>query len=356
MYTVSNNNSAQVLTARRIKETLDSIVDEMANTAYAFVANPDKDFTRNRVLTFNKMIRIIISMGGNSLQKELFDFFKDTEHFATKSAFVQQREKICPEAFKYLLHQFNKSCADDKTYMGYYLYACDGTTVNVAKNPANKETFISTQETVGYNQYHVNALYDIINKIYVDAIVQGIHYMNEPQAAVNMVNSLNHRGKAILICDRNYAALNLIEYCNRKDGLDYLIRVRYNWITEIKNLPMEEFDKEIVFEIRTTQTKEDKLAYQCGVAKYISGKSPKGKNKSSQHWDFESPYRMSIRVVRFKITEDTYETVITSLDKCSFSLEKIKELYGLRWNIETSFRDLKYTIGMVNFHARKDIL
>ncbi len=26
----------------------------------------------------------------------------------------------------------------------------------------------------------------------------------------------------------------------------------------------------------------------------------------------------------------------------------------MRWGIETSFRDLKYAIGMVNFHARKD--
>lgn len=32
---------------------------------------------------------------------------------------------------------------------------------------------------------------------------------------------------------------------------------------------------------------------------------------------------------------------------------KIKELYASRWGIETSFRDLKYTIGMLNFHSKK---
>lgn len=31
----------------------------------------------------------------------------------------------------------------------------------------------------------------------------------------------------------------------------------------------------------------------------------------------------------------------------------MKELYHARWGIETSFRDLKYTIDVVHFHGRK---
>lgn len=31
----------------------------------------------------------------------------------------------------------------------------------------------------------------------------------------------------------------------------------------------------------------------------------------------------------------------------------IKDLYAGRWGIETSFRDLKYTVGMLNFHSKK---
>ena len=63
---------------------------------------------------------------------------------------------------------------------------------------------------------------------------------------------------------------------------------------------------------------------------------------------------MTIRIVRFQITEDRYETIATSLDRFTFPAERIKELYNMRWGIETSFRDLKYAIGMVNFHARKE--
>ena len=32
----------------------------------------------------------------------------------------------------------------------------------------------------------------------------------------------------------------------------------------------------------------------------------------------------------------------------------MKDLYHMRWGIETSFRELKYAIGLVNFHARKE--
>ena len=33
--------------------------------------------------------------------------------------------------------------------------------------------------------------------------------------------------------------------------------------------------------------------------------------------------------------------------------KELKRLYAARWGIETSFRDLKYTVGMLNFHSKK---
>ena len=32
----------------------------------------------------------------------------------------------------------------------------------------------------------------------------------------------------------------------------------------------------------------------------------------------------------------------------------MKELYHMRWDIETSFRDMKYSIGAIHFHSKKD--
>lgn len=64
-------------------------------------------------------------------------------------------------------------------------------------------------------------------------------------------------------------------------------------------------------------------------------------------------YTLDFRIVRFKVTDQLYETVITNLDEDAYPPNKLKELYALRWGIETSFRDIKYTIGMLNFHSKK---
>ena len=45
---------------------------------------------------------------------------------------------------------------------------------------------------------------------------------------------------------------------------------------------------------------------------------------------------------------------MTSLNRFEFPLAEIKKLYHLRWQIENSFRDLKYAVGLVNFHAKKE--
>lgn len=62
---------------------------------------------------------------------------------------------------------------------------------------------------------------------------------------------------------------------------------------------------------------------------------------------------MKFRAVRFQISEEIYETVYTNLSAKEFPVEKIKELYYRRWGIETSFRELKYAIGLASLHGKK---
>jgi hypothetical protein len=64
-------------------------------------------------------------------------------------------------------------------------------------------------------------------------------------------------------------------------------------------------------------------------------------------------YQISFRVVRFVLPNGDYETVITNLPVADFSPDEIKSIYNMRWGIETSFRALKYTVGLTNFHAKR---
>jgi len=181
----------------------------------------------------------------------------------------------------------------------------------------------------GFNQFHINALYDILNKTYLDCIVQPKSKCNEIGACTDMVKA-NTFDKAILLADRGYGSLNLLETIHRTENLDYLFRIKNDWLTEVKALPMKELDTEIEFELRTAATNEDKILFAQGKAKWISGKSKFGKYKKSTTWHYESPFRMKLRIVRFKITDTTYETIVTSLNRFEFPLEEIKSLYHKR--------------------------
>ena len=64
-------------------------------------------------------------------------------------------------------------------------------------------------------------------------------------------------------------------------------------------------------------------------------------------------YDLSFRIVRFKVDDDKYETLVTNLDENEFKLDDFKDLYHLRWNEETAFYYLKHAVGMLYFHCRK---
>ena len=67
----------------------------------------------------------------------------------------------------------------------------------------------------------------------------------------------------------------------------------------------------------------------------------------------DDTYDISFRVVRIKISDDTYECLVTNLPRKEFNMQQLKLLYFARWSIESSFRKLKYTIGLNNFHSYK---
>nr|MBQ4172938.1 transposase [Ruminococcus sp.] len=64
-------------------------------------------------------------------------------------------------------------------------------------------------------------------------------------------------------------------------------------------------------------------------------------------------YSLHLRFVRIQITDDLFEVLVTNLDENEFPPCILKQLYSMRWGIETSFRKLKYTIGLSAFRSKK---
>lgn len=128
--------------ADSIKKNLDIVLTEMYECSQLFVKNPEKDFTRNRKLDFKEMLNILLSMGGNSLKIELMKYFSYDVEAATCSAFVQQREKILPEALEFLFHRFILISVNPNYYDGYRMLAVDGSDLCIAHNPKDTIFYI----------------------------------------------------------------------------------------------------------------------------------------------------------------------------------------------------------------------
>ena len=344
--------------AQKIYNNLESSIDHIVNNKEQYVVNPHRNFIRNRKLPLKCVIKEILSMEGGSLKKELYRFSQNKKIQLTPSAFVQQRSKISSKAFKDIFYRFNDCCRDSRTYRGYKLLAVDGTDINHYRNP-NLDSFItSSQYPHGYNQIHLNAIYDILNKTYVNVLLQPRPKEHERNALIQMISEQSFRDKSIIIMDRGYEGYNTIAHLLRTPNLDFVCRVKHGTgaIKRIAELPMEPLDVDVEVEIATSQKNIDKARNRV----ILLQASKKGKINSPKtnlrRWDFESPYTLKFRVVRFLLDTGEYETIITSLTRKVFSIKEIKELYHMRWGIETSFRELKYAIGLINLHCKKEDL
>ncbi len=60
--------------------------------------------------------------------------------------------------------------------------------------------------------------------------------------------------------------------------------------------------------------------------------------------------------MRLKLADGSAQMLITNLDPAQFPLSALQKLYAKRWGIETSFRELKYTVGLIHLHSRKSDL
>ncbi|WP_342556502.1 transposase [Paenibacillus sp. FSL H8-0548] len=248
--------------ANSLKKTLTSLIREMSAAPAPYVKNPEKDFTRMKKLSFETVMQLLIAMGGNSIYKELLESQGYNVNTATTSAFVQQRNKILPSAVEFLFHAFTESYTAIKDYRGYRLLAVDGSDLHIATDSTDTDTYFQSQpNTKGYNLLHLNAAYDLCNRLYVDAIVQPRRLCNEGRALAAMVDRSSIQGKTIVIADRGYESYNNFAHLERK-GWNYVIRVKdldSNGILSGLRLPASgAFDIDVHLTLTKKQTKEVK--------------------------------------------------------------------------------------------------
>lgn len=306
----------------RVRNDLYNVIDKsrkeyaVRQKENADSGNKSVNYTRTRILDFNTTVKLLVSMQGGQIAKELYKAGLKV----SASAFVQRRKQLGWQDFERVFESFVPAKEELKTYKDYRVLVVDGSALNIARNPKSES------------------------------------YMVNTGALAFMLSWYGFNEKTHIFADRGYESYNTFaHFMELGSNAKFLIRVKQNKsaMREVAKLPMTELDTDVSFTVTTTQTNEDKANNYIFVQKRKNADrtySPKTKNA---RWEYLSPYPMSFRVVRFMLSTGEYETLTTNLPK-SFTLQEIKELYHARWGIETAFRELKYSIGLINLHGKSD--
>lgn len=360
-------------------EILDECIKALCENIHKYTKN-SSDFIRNRKMNAYTTIRTMLNMQGQSLNKELIDAFPNMDERVTASAFVQQKAKLTLDMFLAILRNFNAQkpeIAKEKLYKGKYaLYAVDGSDFNPVYHADSKYAIfynqVSNKKANGdlgkpYSQIHANMLYNLSDRSYEDVVLQPRSQMDERSACIDMIHRLDENTKSpfIFIADRGYEGFNIFAHGNSLKNGKFVIRVRtskYKNIKEITELSDEECDVETVFHTVTSTNKYSKRPdyyHYINNAPKKSHKAELSKKTRYVRWDFEDEKDIPCRIVKFQINDpdsgkEVWEVLVTNLPREEASVDDLKELYHMRWGIETSFRDLKYALGGIQFHSKKD--
>ena len=160
----------------------------------------------------------------------------------------------------------------------------------------------------------------------------------------------------IVLADRNYEAYNNF-VCLEKTGWKYLIRIKDSNRKNAYGIKLPD-EPEFDLPVRMTLgrlTPQQLRQQEIPVPKhyYRIPNSVPFDYLDAESTDF---YEFSARIVRLQVKDSRTQLLLTDLDAAQFPLSARRELYARRWGIETSFRELKYTVGLMHLHSRKSDL
>lgn len=284
-----------------------------------------QDFTRTRKMSFPQMLCLIIGYTKKSLQVGIYEFLskmKSTETYS-KQAFSKGRLRINPEAIKELfdlsVREFYAK-AEFLLYNGYRLCAIDGVRCNL---PPSEELYNEYGEQLTRGKYQIQALgscmYDVLNHILVDVSLSPCR-ANERELAREHIANLGKYAdssvKELLLFDRGYPSAELLHYVDTL-GYSYVMRCSSEFVNRME---LDGDDCIITYTFR--QMRDE----------------PK-----------------TMRILRLPLPSGETEILVTNIFDPEFTTENFRDIYKMRWEIETKYDELKNKLQIENFSGISQI-
>lgn len=335
--------------AKRIKKSLSKHVSYVVNHPEEFAILP-KYFTRIRKWPLERVLSTLFNMQHEDLSDVLLNSLPKEESLESPytTNFIQQRSHLKPDALLYVFNNVLKDICQfgsSKTYHGYFLVAGDGSDISMPTEVIPSKPNEKASRKVQHHMEHLNALHDVKNDRYIAFSTKPKLECKERNELLDLADSLANQDNlpykpenTILICDRGY------ESCHVFAGL---VKMGYHFVIRAKAPKSNGILKGLHLEEIPEKSGTD-ITVKLPVRKNKEGIY---KRSTAKRWNPEFDVILSLRVVIKELPSGDFEYLFTNLPQDKFSAGQIAYIYRMRWNIETSFRYLKYGIGGLVFHA-----
>ncbi|WP_458462857.1 IS4 family transposase, partial [Paenibacillus sp.] len=259
----------------------------------------------------------------------------------SKVAYHKQRMKLNPEAIKFLYQNHNKNYYQDpeetpRLFSGYLVLAADGSGINIPTTEETLELFgaAGRKDAKLQAQLGLGCLYDVLNKFILDSDINRVkfHEMGIAEKQIGHVReTIGDKYPFMVLMDRGYPSIPAIMRMLR-DNITFVIRLAS---TDFKSeqRAMKSDDEDV--EIRLTASRRNNYRGTADEELVMQ--------QDSFH----------LRMVRVTLDTGESEVLITNLPREEFPQEKFKEIYHLRWGIETAYETLKDRLQLENFSGVK---
>jgi hypothetical protein len=302
---------------RKLGEMIIEKIKKCKDSPTFRVAGRETSFTRDRILTAERVVAMIIEPAKQSLQTRLYDFgvkFMDGV-FATKQAFSKQRQFVNPEYIREFYDEgVNELLTNGEleTFKGFHLTGVDGMRVACENTPELIDAFGCSGPKKDACTALASTAYDLIERVSFDCQI-GDYSLSERKLLDMHLDRLEPHGaeKFVIVGDRWYPSYDLMETLVDR-SFNYLLRLSEGWKNVISHLH---------------HTNDAEIAYVY-----------KGKT-------------YTIRALKIQL-EDKIEYLVTNLGSEVLSLDEAKHIYNLRWNIETFYGFVKTELELENFSGK----
>ncbi len=295
----------------------------------------EKDFTRQRKIPFHILIAFLINFVRGSYQDELDKFFKTLYRFdvaqriVSKVALTKARMKLKFQAFVELnqhLISFFEKYFNPLTWHSFRLLAIDGSMTRLPQIKAIAEHFgvWHVRQGLPSAMARVSQLFDVLNKITIDAIIFPKDTGERELAAQHLLKLMPND---LILLDRGYPAWWLFKL---------ILSMEANFCARIS----------------CTKWKAVRSFFYSGLAEKIIS-LPIHATSVAQCKEIGLDMKpLKLRLIRIQ-DGDKVQVLVTSLiDTKRYPIDIFHDLYLKRWPIEEDYKSIKCRMELENFSGK----